>query len=315
MCRNGTDNPFEYYNYDSPDGLCDAGPTRWITILFIVLFGITTFLHVVQAVIYRKWFFLPTMATGGFGEVIGWVGRLWSSHNPDSFQAFVMQITTTIFAPTFMTAANFIVLGRMISYTRADRYARLSAKRFTWFFLSFDITCLFIQSAGGGIASSKDITQARVGTDIALVGIALQTVAIAVYSLVAGEFIWRLAFEKPLSRGAWRWGSKTWRKELDEKESQSDGVETEEGRPEGMRMTASGRRIPMRVQLVFWGLAISTLFFLIRAIYRLIEFADGWGHRIQSTETLFNVLDGGCVVFAMFVINFFHPGMLIKDPW
>ena len=45
----------------------------------------------------------------------------------------------------------------------------------TWLFLSFDILCLFIQSAGGGIASTSNINQARIGSDIALVGIAAQT--------------------------------------------------------------------------------------------------------------------------------------------
>lgn len=57
-----------------------------------------TVLHIIQAIVFRKWFFLPTMVTGGFGELIGWTGRLWSSQNPNNFQAFVMQITTTIFA-------------------------------------------------------------------------------------------------------------------------------------------------------------------------------------------------------------------------
>lgn len=44
-----------------------------------------------------------------------------------------------------------------------------------WIFLSFDITCLLIQSAGGAIASTKNVQQARLGSRVALVGIVLQT--------------------------------------------------------------------------------------------------------------------------------------------
>lgn len=55
-------------------------------------------IHFGQAILSRKWFFIPTMVTGGIGEIIGWSGRLWSSHNPNSFDAFVIQICTTIFS-------------------------------------------------------------------------------------------------------------------------------------------------------------------------------------------------------------------------
>jgi len=187
----------------------------------------------------------------------------------------------------------------------------------TWVFLSFDILCLFIQSAGGGIASTTNIRQAHVGSDIALVGIAAQTsknffppfirnlfgpnvipeVAIGVYSLVAGDFIWRLHANKPV------------RKNLVENLEPSSPEASEHGvvfSPPAVR-----NRIPGNLQLMFFGLGVSTLFLLIRAIYRLVEFANGWGHRVQSTEAYFNILDGGDVVIAMFAINFLHPGWLL----
>lgn len=40
--RNGTDAENSYYNYDSADGFCDAGPTIWVCILLLALFGTTT---------------------------------------------------------------------------------------------------------------------------------------------------------------------------------------------------------------------------------------------------------------------------------
>lgn len=158
---------------------------------------------------------IPTMVIGGSGELVGWAGRYWSSQNPNSYNGFIMQITTTIFAcvqqavalicsdgvftdsilrPTFMTAANFIILGRTIAYSNGQIYARLTPRKCTYLevlsirlrmfksvslvtkvFLFFDILCLFIQCAGGGIASSNNAQQVKVGTDIALVGIAAQT--------------------------------------------------------------------------------------------------------------------------------------------
>ena len=208
-------------------------------------------------------------------------------------------------SPSFLTAANFIVLGRTISYTNGQQYARLSPRKctcfpcvrlalrnvgpngpatlVTWLFLSFDILCLFIQSAGGGIASTTNVQQAKVGSDIALVGIAAQTgerssllfpsplvflplrsmpppiiAAIAMYTLVAADFIWRLHANKPLRKAAGGENS-----ELASRNTSVDGVVLS---PPGVP-----NRIPGNIQLMFAGLGISTLFLLIRAIYRLIE--------------------------------------------
>ena len=44
------------------------------------------------------------MVACGLGETIGWAGRLWSSKNPVLDDPFLMQITTTIISPSFMTA-------------------------------------------------------------------------------------------------------------------------------------------------------------------------------------------------------------------
>jgi len=78
-------------------------------ILFVVLFSVVTgtlsFLylsdrylmrrqtaaHLVQALRSRVWFLLPTVVTGGFGEIAGWVGRLWGNQNPTSMKPYIMQ--------------------------------------------------------------------------------------------------------------------------------------------------------------------------------------------------------------------------------
>ncbi|KAG9089412.1 hypothetical protein FRC07_012339 [Ceratobasidium sp. 392] len=61
------------------------------------------------------------------------------------------------------------------------------------------------------------------------------------------------------------------------------------------------------------GLAIASVFILIRSIYRTIELTDGWNGTIISTEKWFNWFDGGAIVVAMVTFNVFHPGYLIKN--
>lgn len=46
-------------------------PTRGICILFVVLYGITSAVHLAQAVRYRLWWLIPSAVLCGVGEVIG----------------------------------------------------------------------------------------------------------------------------------------------------------------------------------------------------------------------------------------------------
>lgn len=95
--NDGNDLPFNYV------------PSFAAGIVFVVLFSIVTgtpssfcfpdsyltyhpiAIHLGQALHARAWFLFPTVITGGFGEIIGWAGRLWGSKNPTSQDPFLMQ--------------------------------------------------------------------------------------------------------------------------------------------------------------------------------------------------------------------------------
>ncbi|KAF9493501.1 RTA1-domain-containing protein [Pleurotus eryngii] len=167
-------------------------PTEYVCIMFIVLFGISTFAHTVEAIFLRTWWLLPTACLAGALEVLGWAGRLWSSDNITGVQPFQIQITATILAPTPLVAANFIILGRTIARL-GPTYSRLSPKWYTIVFLSCDIIALIVQGIGGGMASSAAGSgrDPSLGGRVMLGGIAFQLVTIAVYAVCALEFYLR----------------------------------------------------------------------------------------------------------------------------
>ncbi|EKM48004.1 uncharacterized protein PHACADRAFT_266599 [Phanerochaete carnosa HHB-10118-sp] len=99
----GTDTPYHYV------------PTLWICALFVALFGLSGILHLIEAIHTRLWFMIPTAVLANIAEVIGWSARLWSSKNPPLIDPFLMQISTTIIAPTPLVAANFVILGQFIT--------------------------------------------------------------------------------------------------------------------------------------------------------------------------------------------------------
>ncbi|CCM03424.1 uncharacterized protein FIBRA_05555 [Fibroporia radiculosa] len=269
VVQKGTDklNPYGYV------------PTEWICALFVALFSFSTLIHASQAVYTRLWWLFPTACVAGILEIIGWGGRLWSSQNPLAKEPYLMQIVTTIIAPTPLVAANFIVLGELIRRL-GHCYSRLSAKSYMIVFVSCDVIALVVQAVGGA-AASLAINQGKSpepGAHTMLAGIIFQLASITVYLVLAMEFILRFLYEKPLR---------------------------------STNKPSPAYKFDRNIKLMLFGLALSSICVYIRSVYRTIELAEGWRGYINSTQHFFDWLDGGMIVLAMFTVNVFHPGFLL----
>ncbi|KAJ7162969.1 RTA1 like protein-domain-containing protein [Mycena filopes] len=252
-------------------------PHEYVAIIFLVLFGISTILHIGQATYYRMWWLFPTACLCGIGELVGWSGRLWSSFSPSLDNPFMMQITSTILSPTPLIAVNFILLSWIVTRL-GPSYSRLRPIWYTIIFVSCDIFALVIQGAGGGIASSAaTLSGANLGANIMLAGIVFQSGAIITYSILAADVLRRYHKDLPV-------------------------------RP---HQTSDRGVMDTNLKTMIGALAFSTLILFVRSIYRTVELADGWNGRVIHTEVYFNVLDGGMVILAIFTINFAHPGRLL----
>ncbi|KAG8927881.1 hypothetical protein FRC02_007633 [Tulasnella sp. 418] len=270
------------YNYE---------PTTWICITFVVLFSLTGIGHLGQAIYPRIWWLIPTMVLCGLAEVIGWAARLWSSYDPQAFDPFLIQMTTTIIAPSFMTAAMFIILGQIMTVIGVE-YSRLRPKTFGIVFISADILALTIQAVGGAIASKNakdDPHGAEVGAQIMLAGIFIQMAAVTLFVMLGVEYFIRVYRNSPVRP----------------RSSPSEGSANEK--------SATKVTVPSKIKLMTIGLSLTTVFIYVRSIYRTIELLDGWNGKIFSNQRLFNLLDGVPIVIAMAILNVFHPAWLLPQ--
>ncbi|GJE86149.1 RTA1 domain-containing protein [Phanerochaete sordida] len=264
-------------------------PTRGVCIAFVVLFGFSALLHLVTAIRFRLWWLVPTACLMGAGEVIGWVGRLWSSMNVMEHTPFTMQIVCTILAPTPLLAAIFIIFTRMTQILGV-RYSRLTPRWYTAVFLTCDIVALVIQGLGGGIAAdAKTISTTNLGANVMLAGIVFQLVAMLAFSTLAAEYFYRFAKDRPI-RGK------------DTSTANRDSVATAVNAP---------RPWDKRHKLMALGLTISTTFLIIRGIYRTIELGDGWNGKVLRTEVYFTVFDAAMVAVSTYSLNLLNPGVLL----
>ncbi|KAJ7028653.1 RTA1-like protein [Mycena alexandri] len=212
-------------------------PSEAIAILFITLYGISTscdffhscnaqpvklmgafsppVLHIGQATYYRMWWLLPTAVLCGIGKLLGWSGRLWSSISLAAQTPFLMQISTTIIAPTPLLAASFVIhfpippvhvvkTFQRVIQRLGTSYSRLTPKWYTILFLPCDIIALVIQGVGGGMASSaNDLARANVGAHVMLGGIAFQFAVIILFSALTADFVHRSVYRIIELSGGW----------------------------------------------------------------------------------------------------------------
>ncbi|KAG8903867.1 hypothetical protein FRB99_002636 [Tulasnella sp. 403] len=282
---------------DSPYGYI---PTEWICIMFLVFYSLTTIVHAGQAFHYRLWWLFPTMVACGFGEILGWSGRLWSSLNPWLRNPFLIQICCTIIAPSFMTAAMFIMFGRIMNLI-GPQYSRLSMRLYSIIFVGGDLAALTIQGIGGGSAASADTNEgAENGAHIMVAGIIVQMAAVTFYVLIQIDYFWHVLKNRPA------------RSIVPAEVATPPAEFGNEKTPSELAPTLTGpQRLTKNIKIMMVGLTIATVFIYIRSIYRTIELLDGWNGPIFVNEKLFNGLDGAPIFLAMLTLNIFHAGHFI----
>lgn len=256
-------------------------PTLSAGIAFCVLFFLSHAAHVFQFARRKRWTSL-VFAIGALTETIGWAGRTWSSECPYNSDAFLMQITTLIMAPTFFTAGLYIILGALINRL-GHQSSMLGPKMYAIIFLTCDVVALVIQAIGGAmasIASNQIDGDTETGTNIMVSGIIFQMAAMAAFTVLVLDFMRRVYIKKSY---------------------------LEIRQPGSTKSTSLPRSYNWLLLAVF----ISLLTIFIRSIYRTIELLQGWDGYLITHEAYFIGLDAGTMIVAVGVFNFLDPVYLL----
>ncbi|KZO95042.1 RTA1 like protein [Calocera viscosa TUFC12733] len=285
-------------------------PTLYVCGTYVGLFGLASLLHTVLAVRFKLWWIFPTLVAGAVAETIGWAARLWSSMDPDNLNPFIMQMTTTIIAPSFMTAANFLILGIIIGRL-GPQYSRLSPKWYSIVFIAADVGALVVQAVGGATAASAVQSvppgDPDTGAHIMLGGIFWQIAAMTIYAVLALEFFVRVRMDWPVRQVAAVEPSHQGGFSL---HGSSDVAEAEQAATK-LQTAGFGFAQGSKLSLMLVSLGVTTVLIYIRGIYRTIELIGGWSGVIITTEVYFNVFDALPITLALYTLLALHPGYLL----
>lgn len=197
-------------------------PNKGAAIFFCILWFITVVWHIVQIFHYRKWY-VSVLIMGGIWEVshflsplittlsifthhhhpslsyspqfllqlVGFILRVVSIEYPLEVKYYAPSLSLIVLAPVVIIAFYYMTLGRMIHlFLPSKRVFRIPARRLTLIFLCGDIFSFLIQMAGTNLLTNNDATPSefKIGQNILLAGLAVQTGVFAVFILLTWRF-------------------------------------------------------------------------------------------------------------------------------
>ncbi|KAL6802902.1 RTA1 like domain-containing protein [Trichoderma sp. SZMC 28013] len=250
-------------------------PSLGASITFLILFVLTTAIHLGQAIYYKqKYCWVIIMS--GIWQVLTYIFRTISIQQPDSFNYYATWFVLILIAPLWTNAFVYMVFGRMVwTYTDDRRVWRVKAQHFGFVFVLLDIVSFVIQVYGAAKATAKDAPTDKVlqGLHIYMAGVGIQQLFILIFCLFALRLLFLV------------------RKQSNEK--------------------AKSTKLSPSVLLLYTQFVVLALISL-RIIFRICEYAQGLDSSIPLHEAYQYTLDSLPMLLALVAFNAIHPGRIMR---
>lgn len=246
-------------------------PELWTGILFSCLFGILVLTHIALLGYHRlfpKFMFIAIV--GAAGELAGWIARAYGHVDPFDRNGYIAQVICLILSPAFVSAVNYVAFQNVMDVF-GKKWSRIPRKYYVLGFCAGDLCSLVVQAVGGALSAEAETEeQVNLGKNVMIAGVTVQVAVTAPFLMLYIDYNIRRLRE--------------WAK------------------------ISKDERPHRRVEIFNAIIGVSTLFVLVRCIYRIVEMAEGWLGYLATTEVYFDILDALMMFIAIAVFVPFHPG-------
>ncbi|KAJ2445877.1 hypothetical protein GGF42_005849 [Coemansia sp. RSA 2424] len=232
----------------------------------MALYFVATIVLIVQIVRQKAQFWLFILPGTALAEALGYLFRELCVRET-TFTLYVLMTLFLLLPPNAMALANYKTVGKIIGQSSAQpRWFFLKPRFVNWFYFSSDVLSIALQGAGGGMMTTYQ--HRETGKKIVLVGLILQLFFFTCF-LATTFYVWtRSAYTVAMS-------------------------------------SRDSSSIAAKRKVLFTVVATTVLLYL-RSIYRIVEFADGYGGPIYSAEWAFYVFDT-LLIFIAFIVYIVVP--------
>lgn len=182
--------------------------------------------------------------------------------------SYIMQTLLLLLGPALFAASIYMILGRIILLTSGENYSVVRRTWLTKIFVGGDVLCFLMQGAGGGIMSSAKGDPGKTKMG---------------ENLIIGGLFVQLTFFGFFVIAA--------------------SIFQIRGRDHLRSLSAA---IPWKKQL--YVLYFTSIFILVRSIFRVVEYLQGNAGYLLSTEVYLYIFDALLMFAVMAAMNVVHPG-------
>ncbi|KAM0141532.1 hypothetical protein ACHAO1_001720 [Botrytis cinerea] len=259
---------------NTPDTKWSFCPNIGAAYLFTILFGLTTIAHLTQAILHRR-AYCWVIIVSGIAQTLAYIFRVISIKNPASFGNYAAWFILILIAPLFTNAFAYMVMGRMIwNYAIEAKIWKITAWRFGLYFVILDVAALLIQIYGAATAASDNAS-----ADETLQGLHVYMVGVGIQQFFIFVFLFfAFKFHQTL-------------------------------RSQSRQNVYTSRQ----AWSLLYALYAVILLITIRIIFRLVEYSQGLKSSIPNHEAFQYSLDSVAMLFALVILNIFHPGRIMAD--
>ncbi|KAJ4270134.1 hypothetical protein NW762_001807 [Fusarium torreyae] len=181
-------------------------PSFAANLAFCVLFGLTTMVHLIQAILFKKTFCWVAIM-GAAWETIGFAFKTLGSHHQQSTTYVLLGQLFFLLAPLWINAFVYMAVARMVYFRMpGQKLLGIKAIRMTLLFVWLDIVLFLVQGAGGSMLSNtEDMNTVRLGMKIYMAGVGLQLAVILIFSSITVYFYYKLRQLEGRSMGRMKW--------------------------------------------------------------------------------------------------------------
>ncbi|KAG2118474.1 RTA1 like protein-domain-containing protein [Suillus clintonianus] len=140
---------------------------------------------------------------------VGFFMRIPMAMYPNSLPIFMVQQLFTLLPPAAYLAFNYILYGRFIVNCVDRRYSWIKPEKVARYFVISDITTFLIQGGGGGLEASTNVTSNKLGANILLAGLVIQTLSFVFFMLLIVH-AWRSILRDGIMPRQEPWGPILW---------------------------------------------------------------------------------------------------------
>ena len=256
---------------DDPANPFHYMPSMAAAIIALVFYALTFIILLFWTIWKRSWYMIPLLL-GCIMEVIGYGARIPLAITPvGQLSLYTCMSVCIIIAPVFNAAVQYLLLGRLM-HAVGDHYSLIKPQLVAWIFIICDIFSLLVQSSGAGLLSAArtNIDTAKTGENILIAGLAINLLSFVIFCFQLFYFDYKTR-KSPPNFPSGGLCQKGWRQFL-------------------------------------YVLYLTSFLLLIRQIYRVIEFAQGFTGYLAAHEVYFYIFDTLLIFFAYIAYGIIFPG-------